>query len=507
MPAAINAPASGGATIPAWVQDLIQLLRDWRREVELVAEGRFIGSFPVSLLGAEPADVVMEDRVVGRITHSVADDGSDDLVGRFLARLAGNSSGESPAPAGRSESALPGPDPSDADARRRVGEQPAFERLPAFFLSDGVLPDVGAFDYAGLLVEQQLLDEAAVAAHAAAVAAKDFLLPNIDKALDHPEGNKAIQAWGALEEAYNIALGAVQTGAWIAAHAAPPTFEVTADPKTGAISVANGADAGAAKLNGWLERWKATIAPGDAALGATVVDVANDLLLAKNALKLGTAGLEALSKALTPEAPEGLPDVAGARPDPSPEVPAPAPPVAPRPTQAESENAPSSDEKNVGAADKPIDPGAPNRGLIFVSENLGKPRSSAMKAARDFEAATEGAYSDVATQQRQVPALRYNNPNPKGAPYVKFDGYRRLENGKIELIDAKTRIVPFETAEGPYISKGVREGLARQSRALAQNSGYVGVIELPTSGAAAEARAVLKTLGIENLTARVRPPE
>jgi hypothetical protein len=105
-----------------------------------------------------------------------------------------------------------------------------------------------------------------------------------------------------------------------------------------------------------------------------------------------------------------------------------------------------------------------------------------------------------------VPALRYDNPNPRGAPYVKFDGYRRLENGKIELIDANTRIVPFETADGPYISKGIKEGLARQSAALKQNPGYVGVIELPTEAAAEEARLVLNELKIENISIRVRPP-
>lgn len=151
------------------------------------------------------------------------------------------------------------------------------------------------------------------------------------------------------------------------------------------------------------------------------------------------------------------------------------------------------------------DPGSSNRGLTFVGENLGVPSSPAMQAARDYESATEGASSDVATRQRQVPALQYDNINPKGAPYVKFDGYRLLDDGTTELIDAKTRIVPFSTTEGPYISESVRSGLRRQSAALKQNFGYSGVFELPTEPAAAEAQDVLDELDIGNISVRLRP--
>ena len=106
-----------------------------------------------------------------------------------------------------------------------------------------------------------------------------------------------------------------------------------------------------------------------------------------------------------------------------------------------------------------------NRGLIFVGENLGVSRNSAMQAARDFESGTTGAFTDIATRQRKVPALRFDNPNPNGAPYVKFDGYLQLDTGIIELVDAKTRIVPFSAKEGPYISASVRDGLVRKSQA------------------------------------------
>jgi filamentous hemagglutinin len=127
-----------------------------------------------------------------------------------------------------------------------------------------------------------------------------------------------------------------------------------------------------------------------------------------------------------------------------------------------------------------------------------------MQTARDFESGTTGAFSDIATRQRQVPALRYDNPNPNGAPYVKFDGYQQLDDGVIELVDAKTRIVPFSTREGPFISSSVRDGLVRKSEALAQNPGYRGVIELPTVEARREAQQVLRQLGITNISTRVR---
>jgi hypothetical protein len=73
-----------------------------------------------------------------------------------------------------------------------------------------------------------------------------------------------------------------------------------------------------------------------------------------------------------------------------------------------------------------------------------------------------------------------------------------------ELIDAKARIVPFSTRQGPFISGSVRDGLLRKSQALAQNPSFRGVIEVPTQAARREALQVLQTLGIRNLRVRVR---
>jgi RHS repeat-associated protein len=148
---------------------------------------------------------------------------------------------------------------------------------------------------------------------------------------------------------------------------------------------------------------------------------------------------------------------------------------------------------------------APNRSeLTFVSENLGAPRNAAQQAARDFESGTIGAFTDVATRQRSVPALRFNNPNANGANVVKFDGFSQLDDGVIELIDSKTRIVPFATRQGPFISPSVRDGLMRKSMAIDDNPGFRAVLEFPTAEARREAQQVLRQLGITNISTRVR---
>jgi len=143
----------------------------------------------------------------------------------------------------------------------------------------------------------------------------------------------------------------------------------------------------------------------------------------------------------------------------------------------------------------------PNRGLVFVEENLGEPTSAAMRRARDFESGTSGAYSYTPTQNRVVPALRFDNPN--GTNLVRFDG---LEVGAdvVNLIDSKTRVVPFDRRGVPFVSENVRKTLLARSTAIAQNPGFAGWIEVPDEAAAREARQVLRQLGINNLRVRIR---
>jgi filamentous hemagglutinin len=142
--------------------------------------------------------------------------------------------------------------------------------------------------------------------------------------------------------------------------------------------------------------------------------------------------------------------------------------------------------------------GGKNRGVIFVQENLGTPRNPAQRTARDFESGTTGAFSDTPSQQRAVPALRYDNPNPKGNNFVKFDG---IEGNT--LIDSKTKILVIRRSDGTeFIPQA--DDIRRVSRAAAQNPQFNVVYEFPTVGAQREAIDVLQRLGIQNIRTRVR---
>jgi RHS repeat-associated protein len=129
--------------------------------------------------------------------------------------------------------------------------------------------------------------------------------------------------------------------------------------------------------------------------------------------------------------------------------------------------------------------GGESRGAIFVRE----PQRAG--AAADFEAGSPSAFSDVASQKRAVPALRFVNPNSRGNNFVRFDGY---EDGGYTLVDRKTQL----TTGTKQISD-----LRRVSEAVAQNDGYRVVYEFPTPQAAAAARRILDAQGIDNISVRV----
>jgi hypothetical protein len=93
-----------------------------------------------------------------------------------------------------------------------------------------------------------------------------------------------------------------------------------------------------------------------------------------------------------------------------------------------------------------------------------------------------GASSDVATQRRNVPALRYDNPNPAGEPVVRFDGVDPT-NPRV-LIDRKWGV----TTKSDQVRK-FRDG---PLRALEQNPEYRLRIEVPTRRARVDAERLLE---------------
>jgi len=133
--------------------------------------------------------------------------------------------------------------------------------------------------------------------------------------------------------------------------------------------------------------------------------------------------------------------------------------------------------------------GGENRGAIFVQE-----RTATSTSAAAFESGAPGAFSDMASGSRAAPSLRFDNPNPRGNNFVRFDGY---ENGGMTLIDRKTQL-----------TTGTKQlaDLRRVSDAAAQNLGYRVVYEFPSEKARASAQRILTSQRINNIESRVAPP-
>lgn len=133
-----------------------------------------------------------------------------------------------------------------------------------------------------------------------------------------------------------------------------------------------------------------------------------------------------------------------------------------------------------------------NRGLIFVQETSGK-----SSRAANFENATTGAFSDILSQRRAVPALRFDHPNPNGNltnNFVRFDG---IEADGVTLIDRKLSL----TSKTDQI-----KSLQRVSEAMRQNSNFNLVYEFPTQRAADRALDILFRQNINNIDVRVATP-
>ena len=143
--------------------------------------------------------------------------------------------------------------------------------------------------------------------------------------------------------------------------------------------------------------------------------------------------------------------------------------------------------------------GGENKGLIYVAEGpKGKP------AAQDFQAGTNGAFTDLATGKGGVPALRYTNPNEKGVNFVKFDGIETAVDGStVMLIDAKTKLAIWS----PSTQKSVLDTLQRVKSAVDQNPGYKVLYEFPNQKVEAQAKAFIRSNGFDNIVStRTRIP-
>ncbi|MGN6402140.1 MAG: RHS repeat-associated core domain-containing protein [Flavisolibacter sp.] len=134
--------------------------------------------------------------------------------------------------------------------------------------------------------------------------------------------------------------------------------------------------------------------------------------------------------------------------------------------------------------------GSTNRGVGKALENVSK--RDPLKQA--YEDATTGAASDVKTRKRIVPTLKYDNPNPNGKNFVKFDGFD-VENN--ELIDRKWNVTTYD--------KSLNQ-LKRMAEALKQNPGYSGVIEVPNQKAYNNAVKALQKASVTDIKVRIAKP-
>ncbi|MFO1064055.1 MAG: polymorphic toxin-type HINT domain-containing protein [Pirellulales bacterium] len=129
-------------------------------------------------------------------------------------------------------------------------------------------------------------------------------------------------------------------------------------------------------------------------------------------------------------------------------------------------------------------PAGINRGHTTKLENSAK-----SLAAADFENGTVGAATDVATRMRVVPTLKFDNPNPRGRNFIRFDG----QDGNV-MIDRKLNVTTK--------SKQLRD-LQRISQALIQNPNYAVVIEVPDAKVYRAAVRALSKAGVTNIDLRI----
>ncbi|MCG8448857.1 MAG: hypothetical protein MI725_04650, partial [Pirellulales bacterium] len=124
-----------------------------------------------------------------------------------------------------------------------------------------------------------------------------------------------------------------------------------------------------------------------------------------------------------------------------------------------------------------------NRGLTSVLEGrvdvsrLSLARQIRTQLAQDFEDSLIGAASDIATRRRIVPALNFKNSNPRGNPFVRFDGVDPTD--PFTVIDRKLNVTTLP---------GQIRQLQRQSDALQQNPGFNLRFEVPNAQAASNAQ-------------------
>ena len=120
-----------------------------------------------------------------------------------------------------------------------------------------------------------------------------------------------------------------------------------------------------------------------------------------------------------------------------------------------------------------------NRGTGTTLEHPNPAKKSSI-----YENHAEGSFSDISTKKKTVPTLKYDNPNPNGRDYIKFDG----TDGPMSFVDRKLNVTRFP--------KSLTQ-VTRAGEALKQNPGATLRYEVPVNKVN-DMKTLLKKAGLEN---------
>lgn len=125
-----------------------------------------------------------------------------------------------------------------------------------------------------------------------------------------------------------------------------------------------------------------------------------------------------------------------------------------------------------------------NRGLIYVQGNLQGP-----ERARAHQSGGEGAFSDIESGKFADPALRFDNANPRGLNYIRFDSAFVADDGSYTmLVDSKTKLAIWSKKT----QRKTIGTLERAKQAIQQNPNHKLMYEFDTEEAAEEARIFIR---------------
>ncbi|MBI2253538.1 MAG: hypothetical protein HYU58_02845 [Proteobacteria bacterium] len=125
-----------------------------------------------------------------------------------------------------------------------------------------------------------------------------------------------------------------------------------------------------------------------------------------------------------------------------------------------------------------------NRGLMYVQSNL-----QGNERARAHQSGGEGAFSDIESKKYADPALRYDNPNPRGLNFIRFDSaYVPEGQNYTMLVDSKTKLAIWSKKT----QKRTLATMERAKLAVQQNPDHKLMYEFDTEAAAEEAQIFIR---------------